>query len=426
MAKVREWVASRWLTVGALAFMAASSLPLVAQDTPDSGSFNQVTEAAMDNFFEIVRTFGNDLARDVTAAFNQAIPPQRTFKFMMGIIFATFMIDLFMTIYKVFGQFSTHSLVGNVSEFISEKAPRIMMFALAAMLTAGAAGIMLKPASGKPDWWFFQLTRSAGAGKVAKLIDRYNPVTEMEKAALNMTTNINGLNYTFLQSTVAAQLNQLSQTAQDTGVEGDSTSGVISGAMGMTNDMAKLWNATLQQAFNVGSHVTFFWAQFALAKGFLVNLTYFKIAWRLSVLMLPYLVLLGYFRSFNSYLINLVKHLIALSIAGFIMAGIANTLFTPEFWKGAIETAFAGVTLNSNEIQAFRGMPDFMQAYGAWVANAQLAFVLGLIGTLLDKMYDAVKSGMTGVGSIGARNLGADRSVLGSAKFDSQSNAKNL
>jgi hypothetical protein len=401
--------------VSAIALMAS---PVMAQDTPDNGAFNDLTQSSMNNFFEIARTFGGDLCDKVTNAMMTAIPPRRTLTFLVGVILFSFFVNFVIAIYNAMAKGTAHGLIGDFAVFFSQSAPRLITHVVAAMLVAGAAGILLVPSGKQPDWWFFKLTRTTGGKQFAMLIDKYNPATKMEESASNISQNINGIDYMFMQQEVASQLDTLSASVHDPGPYGDGVSDMAQSGAGLTNAIAKMWNDTIEQFLSLTSQLCFFWGQFMLVKGFIINMVYFKLAWRLAILMMPYLILLAYFRGFSSFLQNILKHLFAMSIAGLTMAMVANEIFQPTFWKSTFQVAFAGVSLDTKQTLAFRYLPELMKTYGKWVLNAQIGFLLGFIGVILDRMYEAVRAGTnSGVSGWQTKNLNAGADILRSSRY---------
>jgi hypothetical protein len=166
----------------------------------------------------------------------------------------------------------------------------------------------------------------------------------------------------------------------------------------------KLVGSIADELFSAFLFASFTAAQFILAKALLANYIYFSLAWHLAVYFLPIAIMLAYFRGLSQFMLGICKHLVSMTIAIAVMASLANTLLDTRFWitpegggaPGLISATFGNAIIAEGDKWYFNWFTAITSSYARNVSLMQSIFILGMIGVLLNNIYEVVRGVIDG------------------------------
>lgn len=226
------------------------------------------------------------------------------------------------------------------------------------------------------------------------------PLRSLDEASKTANAAINGLDYTMMSAEVRTRLKALNEQVTDRSVgAGDAAAAFTATGLSFGSPIVMIALAVWDELVKIVLNIMFITAQFQLAKALVIQYTYLCFAWSIALHFLPVAAMLAYFRSMQGFLVNLVKHLVAMTVAASVVGTLAQELYKSTFWlgdQGLIAMAFQGVSYTSDIKWAPTVFPYLVQKYGWAVSSAQIVALLGAISMVLGEVYSIVRGVMDG------------------------------
>ncbi len=226
------------------------------------------------------------------------------------------------------------------------------------------------------------------------------PLRSLDEASKTANAAINGLDYTLMSREVQNRLDEARKQVTDRTVgAGDAAAAFTATGLSLGSPIVGIVMAVWDEIAKIVLNIMFITAQFQVAKALVIQYIYLSFAWSIALHFLPVAALLAYFRSLQGFLVNLAKHLIAMTVAASIIGILAQELYKSTFWlgdQGLIAMAFKGAGYTEDIKWAPTVFPYLAQKYGWAVASAQIIFLLGAISMVLSEVYGIVRGVMDG------------------------------
>lgn len=413
--------------------MLTNVLMFLIQATPPAkpapageGFFDGIMSDMIGGLFDFLSGFSEALIAKVNSVILRTFPQSTIMRIVYAFIFVNLVWKIMETLIRSIrtsGGFDMTSWLGELFGRLAEILPKFSGFVVMAMVAAAGANVVLDypPERGSS---YFEITKSqAVKDAVRPIYNQFNPSGALKSACTSMSTAVGRLSYIRLRSQVIRSTREMSDNAtyKPPGMVAASAGAVAGAFASLADKILYLWMGIGEWIFSIFNDFAFMFAQFSMAKALILNYVYFSVAWNTSIALLPVMILMAYFDIFRGFLENVVKHLVILSISGFIVANLASFLASSTLWEGIIKSAFNSVKASPTDLTtlAVGSMPNLFSMYAVWIANVQLSMILMIMGKILENMYDITAG--TLYGSVPRHlfydNLSAGWSKMVSRKF---------
>lgn len=395
--------------------------PIFALYGPGSGADDTAR-----NYFAVAQAALTDLEKDIVGVLNSQFNTIAILKFILVIVGAIWMFHIIESVARGAKKGNVGLLMVEVWNTFYDKGPRVVWYlGLSLALLGVTAGGRVWQERAKensvilnigdaPEYdttgdggsfeWMSQTFRDllgTEGGAVPP------PLRDLKTASQTASAAINGMDYTLFRGEVQDRLNKAVMEAskgKTVGV-GDAAAGAagtgiswLAGGAGGTMILAVVVGL-MDQIMTIILNLAFVMAQFSMAKAILVNYLYLMFAWNMALHFLPVAAMLAYFRSLQGFLVNLAKHLVAMTVAASVIGTLAKELYKSTFWlgdQGLIAMAFKGAAFTGDSQWAASAFPWLTQKYGYAVGMLQIIFLFGAIGMILNEVYGIVRGVMDG------------------------------
>jgi hypothetical protein len=368
-----------------------------------NGIFSNAISTFITTLFSTFQVMATTLIAQVNTSIESVIP----FGTVMSIIYTFIWFHVLWQAMEAFYRsirdhhgFTMSSFLGELFESFSKIMPRFVLHVTLAMVAAAGSGLVLNvPSSQKSA--FFQLAKNSGIQTAVQgFYNAYNPSSALKGACDNMGSAAGRIDYLRLRQSVKDSVVALSGRAK---YEPDnmlaSAAGTVTGVIaGMADKLIWLCMGPIEWLFSFVNDLVFMFAQYSVAKGIILQWVYLSISWNLAIRLLPLMILLSYFQSMRGLVIQAVTHLVTMSIAGYVVAGMATMMSDTAIWESIISTAFSTIKPDTSSVTtlAIGSMPNLFSLYGAQIANIQMGFIFMMMGKILENSYNIVQATVGG------------------------------
>jgi len=378
-------------------------LTLYVQDlVPDA-------DATARNYFSAAMTALDGLKDGVSKAINEALDSGTMFKAVFAVAAGIFVVQILQGLLQGIKKNNALYLAwASAVNVVTDRGPKLLLYIILALAFLrisdyGITDVTQKKATKAANAIDIQTDTNTelaeGLRDYLAVNGKSNPVFMLRQALLDMSKSINALDYALISQKITRQVQE---AADNTSVGAGDVTAAAGAGLFLGWHMSAAFFA-LDAIVDLFIHFSFIMMQYSMAKAMLLNYVYLSFAWFMALRFLPIAIMLAYFQSLRSFMVNIAQHMVAMMLAASLIAVIGQKVYSQAFWtgggaeKGILTDIFAGAAMNADKTNWIVGsFPYVMNHYASAIANLQLIFLFGIIAMFLSKMYEIARGAMSG------------------------------